>query len=190
MSETEPQDDAPKKKGGSAMLLISIVVALLLGGGAGAAIFFGVVPIGGGEKSDHGESHGGSGAAATDDHGGSKKGRGAKGASKTSYHVDHAGDVAFVTLDPLIISLGPEASARHLKLTISLETSTDATEGVEVMTPRILDVLNTYLRAVEVRDLEDPSAMARLRAQMTRRVQMVTPPESVRDVLILEFVLN
>ena len=56
--------------------------------------------------------------------------------------------------------------------------------------PRIVDVLNTYLRAVEVRDLEEPAAMARLRAQMLRRVQVVTGEGRVRDLLVTEFVLN
>ena len=49
--------------------------------------------------------------------------------------------------------------------------------------PRILDVLNSYLRAVELADLEDPSAMVRLRAQMLRRVQIVTGEGRVRDLL-------
>ena len=56
--------------------------------------------------------------------------------------------------------------------------------------PRVLDVLNTYLRAVEVRDLEEPAALARLRAQMLRRVQVVTGEGRVRDLLVTEFVLN
>jgi len=56
--------------------------------------------------------------------------------------------------------------------------------------PRILDVLNSYLRAVAITDLEDPTAMARLRAQMLRRVQIVTGEGRVRDLLVTEFVLN
>ena len=56
--------------------------------------------------------------------------------------------------------------------------------------PRVLDVLNTYLRAVEVRDLEQPSSAARLRAQMLRRVQVVTGEGRVRDLLVTEFVMN
>jgi flagellar FliL protein len=54
----------------------------------------------------------------------------------------------------------------------------------------VLDVLNTYLRAVQARDIEDPAALARLRAQMLRRIQVVTGDGQVRDLLITEFVLN
>lgn len=56
--------------------------------------------------------------------------------------------------------------------------------------PRIADVLNTYLRAVEVRDLEAPAATVWLRAQMLRRIQVVAGEGRVRDLLITEFVLN
>jgi flagellar FliL protein len=59
-----------------------------------------------------------------------------------------------------------------------------------MLMPRILDVLNTYLRAVDVRDLEQPAAIARLRAQMLRRIQVVTGEGRVRDLLITEFILN
>ena len=178
------------------LIIISVAAALVLGAGAGAAVFLGVIPTGssakaddahGGKSKDHGKGdHGDKGG-----HGG-KDGHGGKGGGDYGggYAIEEIGEVAFVTLDPLIVSLGASGSARHLKLTLSIEAYADATESVEVMLPRVRDVLNTYLRAVEVRDLEDPAAMARLRAQMARRVRMVTPPESVRDVLILEFVLN
>ena len=53
-----------------------------------------------------------------------------------------------------------------------------------------MDVLNSYLRAVAVSDLEDPSALVSLRAQMLRRIQLVTGEGRVRDLLIMEFVLS
>jgi flagellar FliL protein len=100
------------------------------------------------------------------------------------------GDVAFVAMEPIMISLPPGASARHLRFTGQLEVEPAEAEAVAQVMPRILDVLNTYLRAVEVRDLEQPSSLARLRAQMLRRVQVVTGDGIVRDLLITEFVLN
>jgi flagellar FliL protein len=56
--------------------------------------------------------------------------------------------------------------------------------------PRILDVLNGYLRAIDIAQLEDPSALLRIRAHMLRRIQIVTGEGRVRDLLITEFVLN
>jgi flagellar FliL protein len=51
-------------------------------------------------------------------------------------------------------------------------------------------VLNGYLRAVDAADLEDPAALVRVRAQMLRRVQLVTGEGRVRDLLVTEFLLN
>ncbi|MEL6365283.1 MAG: flagellar basal body-associated FliL family protein [Pseudomonadota bacterium] len=184
MAEAQTEEE-PKKKG-SPLILISIVAALLLGGGAGAAVFMGLVPLGG-EKSEKSDDHGGKDKK--DGHSG-KAGKGSKGKSAPAYDIQTVGDVAFVNLEPLIISLGPEANARHLRMTLSIETKSTGVGAVELMLPRVRDVLNTYLRAVEVSDLEDPAAMTRLRAQMVRRVRMVTPPDTVRDVLILDFILD
>jgi flagellar FliL protein len=98
--------------------------------------------------------------------------------------------IAFVPMDPIMISLPPGSSARHLRFSGQLEVAPEHSAEVAGLMPRILDVLNTYLRAVEVRDLEQPASIARLRAQMLRRVQVVTGEGRVRDLLITEFVLN
>lgn len=100
------------------------------------------------------------------------------------------GDVAFVPMEPILVSLPPGSSARQLRFMGQLEVEPAHAAEVSQLMPRILDVLNTYLRAVEVRDLEDPAAISRLRAQMLRRIQVVTGEGRVRDLLITEFVLN
>jgi len=51
-------------------------------------------------------------------------------------------------------------------------------------------VINTYLRAIDPSDLEDPTALLRLRAQLLRRLQMVAGEDLVNDFLITEFILN
>jgi len=99
-------------------------------------------------------------------------------------------DIAFVPVDPVIISLGPGSASKHLRFTAQLEVPTSHSAEVTLLLPRILDVLNGYLRAIDVAELEDPSAMVRLRAQMLRRIQIVTGEGRVRDLLVTEFVLN
>ncbi len=96
----------------------------------------------------------------------------------------------FVPIDPLVISLGADASSRHLKFAAELEIDPEYQEEVTTLMPRILDILNTFLRAVEDSDIESPTSMTRLRAQMLRRVQVVTGEGRVKDLLITEFVLN
>ncbi len=97
---------------------------------------------------------------------------------------------AFVPMEPIMISLPPGSTARHLRFIGQLEVEPAQQIEVAGLMPRILDTLNTYLRAVEVRDLEDPTAIQRLRAQMLRRVQVVVGEGRVRDLLITEFILS
>lgn len=99
-------------------------------------------------------------------------------------------EIAFVPVEPIIISLGPAARAKHLRFTAQLEVNRGTEADVALLLPRILDVINGYLRAVEVARLEDPASLVVLRAQMLRRIQLVTGQGRVRDLLITEFVLN
>lgn len=99
-------------------------------------------------------------------------------------------DITFVPIDPVIISLGPGATSRHLKFVAQIEVAKPHAAEVTLLMPRILDVLNSYLRAVDPAQLEDPGAITRLRAQMLRRIQIVTGEGRARDLLITEFVLN
>ena len=105
-------------------------------------------------------------------------------------HVADLPDIAFVPVAQLVISLGAAGQARHLRFTSQLEVAGPHAAEVTLLQPRILDVLNGYLRAVDVAELEDPSALVRLRAQMLRRIQIVSGEGRVRDLLIPEFVLN
>lgn len=99
-------------------------------------------------------------------------------------------DVTFVNLEPLVISLGPDAKSRYLKISLSLESTKSHEKDIYQLSPRIRDTLNTYLRAVAEDDLVRPSSMTRLRAQMLRRLQLAAPGANISDILITEFVLS
>lgn len=101
-----------------------------------------------------------------------------------------ARDTVFVPVDPIVISLGAAGSNRHLSFRAQLEVPTVATAEVAGLMPRIVDVLNSYLRAVDVREFDSPHGLVRMRAQMLRRVQIIVGDGKVRDLLVMEFVLN
>ncbi|WP_300515666.1 flagellar basal body-associated FliL family protein [Aliiroseovarius sp.] len=159
----EGDEEAPKKKSRKG-LLIGVMLALLLGGGGFFAVYAGMIlkP----------ESEAGTAEFVPEE------------------EVVTLPPVAFVEIDPLVISLGNGSGSRHLRFRASLEVEPQFREDVTRLIPRVLDVLNSYLRAVEMRDIEDPSALLMLRAQMLRRIQLVTGEGRVRDLLIMEFVLN
>jgi flagellar FliL protein len=98
--------------------------------------------------------------------------------------------IAFVPLETMVVSLGADSGSDHLRFTAQVEVVDGAQADVTLLVPRILDVLNSYLRAVDTAEIEDPAAMGKLRAQMLRRIQIVTGEGRVRDLLITEFVLN
>ncbi|SET44535.1 flagellar basal body-associated FliL family protein [Oceanicella actignis] len=161
--EVETEEGA-KPKGGGKGLLFGLVAMLVLGGAGFYATWSGMValPIGGAAKHE---------AAARP-------------------KPKDLPPVAFVPIDEIVISLGPRAKARHLVFAAQLEVEPGYDDEVKLLMPRILDVLNTYLRAVEERDLEEPSALPKLRAQMLRRIAMVTGEGRVRDLLITRFLLK
>ena len=171
--EAEAQDAAPKKKS-KLPLLLGVILMLGLGGGGFFAVYTGMILGPAAPEHDGGDGHGDTEA----------------GGAEHDGPVTPLPEIAFVPLDPLVINLGPAASNRHLRFRAQLEVSPQYEGDVASVTPRILDVLNSYLRAVSLDDLEDPTALIRLRAQMLRRVKIVTGEGRVRDLLIMEFVLN
>lgn len=160
MSAEADVAEAQPKKNGKAPLLVGMILAIV-GGGAG---FFAVQ----------------SGMLSGDD-------KEAEAAEKVD---PPKTDFAFVAIDPLVISL-PSANGRdHLRFAAQLEVAPQYSAEVEAIKPRIIDVLNGYLRAVELAELEDPSTLMRMRSQMLRRVQVVAGEGRIRDLLIMEFVLS
>lgn len=165
MADTETDADAAEapKKSGKTGLLIGLVLALALGGGGFYAVYSGLL-LG----TPAGDSYGADGPGPIED----------------------LPPVSFVSLEPLVVSVGASAANRHLRFRAALEVEPGYEGEVTKLIPRVVDVLNSYLRAVEIADLENPGALIDLRAQMLRRIQLVTGDGRVRDLLIMEFVLN
>lgn len=164
MAEAESESEDEPRKGSKKPLLIGLILALLLGGGGFYAVWSGLIlgpaPEAGAEEV----------AVAEED--------------------SPLPDVVFVPVPPLIINIGQGNVKRHLRFQAQLEVARASEEDVNTLMPRIVDVLNGYLRAVETAELERRTALVRLRAQMLRRIQVVAGAGRVNDLLIMEFVLN
>jgi flagellar protein FliL len=155
------EEPAPRR--GKKGLILGLVAALALGGGGFFATYSGMLALPFGSEEP---------------------------AAPKAPRPDPLGPVSFLPLGEVVISLGARARARHLEMSAELEVAPDYESDVILLKPRILDVVNTYLRAVEISDLEDPAALPRIRAQLLRRIQIVTGEGRVRDLLITNFVLN
>lgn len=162
--DLEEEGAEKKKKGGLLVpILVGLVLAMGLGIGAAVAVMTGVAPIPGlGGDEEHAEEE--------------------------EHHEEEEEPAAFVEFEePLELSVGRGDQAAQLRLRISIETTAHYAHTVEELKPRILDAMNTLLRATDPRDLIEPRALARLRAQMLRRVRLATDPTAIRDLLITEY---
>ena len=164
MADPEETRDEPPIKKSKLPLILGLVLAIAGGGGGFYAVYSGLL-LGG-------ESH-----AETEEH-------------EAPEMIIDMPDVAFVPIEPLVVSLGSGSAGSHLRFRAQLEVGAAYKEEVELLMPRVVDVLNSYLRALDPGDLESNSVLVRLRAQMLRRVQIVTGGDRVSDLLIMEFVLN
>ena len=192
MAEAEEIEETPKKKGMSPLIAIGGAVVLALISGAAA---FALAPAGGAgpdvehAKDDH----------KSDDHGDDKKDAKKKDKKKKDKkkkdkkgkdgHGEGGGSV-YVPIEPLIVSLGPEAKANRLKITLVIEADPEYEKDLLALLPKFRDVLNTYLRAADARDFESPAAMARVRAHIARRLRIVAPDQSIQGVLVTDFILD
>ncbi|MFK7881540.1 flagellar basal body-associated protein FliL [Roseobacter sp.] len=163
MADEEIDEEEVPKKASKFPLIIGLVLAIAGGGGGFFAVQSGMIL--GGEAVEEPED-------------------------EPEVKAGALPDITFVEVEPLVISLGAEARNKYLRFRAQLEVVDGYEADVTKLLPRVVDVLNSYLRAVETAQLEDPSALIRLRAQMLRRVQIVTGEGRVRDLLITEFVLN
>jgi len=166
MADEETPPEGEPAKASKMPLVAGLVLALVGGGGGFYAAWSGMI-LGGGDA-DNAQ------AEAEDD----------------MPVKDPFADITFIEVDPLIISVDARPERRLLRFRAQLEVPKTYHDDVKKLLPRVVDVLNSYLRALEVADLEDQAALSRLRAQMLRRVQVVTGQGRVNDFLIMEFVLT
>lgn len=106
------------------------------------------------------------------------------------HHVSTETDFDFVALPAIVVNLPAGSHHTHLRLVGQLEVPHDARSHVEHLQPRIMDVMNTYLRALEAHDFDDRLALSRMRLHLMARVGAVVGENIVRDFLIMEFILS
>jgi flagellar FliL protein len=163
--EADPTQDEVPKKGGKLPLILGVVLAIVGGGGGYFVVSSGAI-------------------------GGSSENEEISAKEEDTAEVDSLPPIAFVPLEPILVSLPRNGDYNVLRFRAELEINAGYEEEVAAITPRIVDVLNGYLRAVTLEELADPTILGRLRSQMLRRVQTVAGEGRVRDILIMEFVLN
>ncbi|MEO8531816.1 MAG: flagellar basal body-associated FliL family protein [Deltaproteobacteria bacterium] len=163
MAEAETEEK-PKKK--SKALLFGLILAVLLGAGGFFAAQKGLIP-----------------------------GLGASHAPEADTHAESeepvpGGDVEFVAVEPLTVTLTSSDRYKYLRFSSQIEVPMGEVEAVTKLMPRIVDAMNSYLRAVNPDEFERDGALLKLRSQLLRRVQLVVGETHATNLLVMEFVLN
>lgn len=79
-----------------------------------------------------------------------------------------------------------------LKITIALEVkgNEESKKEFELLKPRIVDQFQTYLRELDVDDLQGSAGLQRLKEELLDRVNAVTAPVKVQNVLFSELLVQ
>ncbi|MCI4643379.1 MAG: flagellar basal body-associated FliL family protein [Hyphomonadaceae bacterium] len=99
-------------------------------------------------------------------------------------------DRSYVELPEILITIGSEPASRYLKLRLSVVTSKDKVNSVRDAEPVLVDAFVNYLRSVELSDFENPAFYTDMRAQLSRRAELVLGGAVADGVLITEFLLR
>ncbi|WP_282008341.1 flagellar basal body-associated FliL family protein [Brevundimonas aveniformis] len=181
-------DAAPKKKKLPLFVLIGAAAVLVLGGGGTAAFFMFMKPASAEEapadhapekkKEDSGGGHGGGGGEAD--------------AAEVGTVREGPNGVTFLTLPDIVVNIqSADGRPTFLKLTLTLEMhSADLAHHLQAESPRVNDMLQTFLRELRPEDLAGSAGSYQLRQEILRRVNLVAAPEEVDAVLIEEMLIQ
>lgn len=165
MANTDVIEDEAPKKGGKMGMILGLVLAIAAGGGGFFATYSGILSLGESESSS----------------------------TDAEDNVEPEKQLAknvFLPLDPVLVNIRSSSKFSILRFLAQLEIAPEYQADIEAIKPRVIDVMNTYLNALEAKSFEDPIAMIKLRAQLLRRIQIVTGEGRVKDLLIMEFILQ
>jgi flagellar FliL protein len=115
-----------------------------------------------------------------------------KEASVEEEDKDHGGEVAFLTLPEILFNLkATKGKGSILKATFVLELRKILDkEKVEHLKPLIIDQLQSYLRELEVVDIQGAAGLERIRQELLARINISIAPIKIRQVLVKDFIIQ
>lgn len=114
--------------------------------------------------------------------------------SQTSVQTKETQDsMMFVPLDEITINLrnGSENNASWLRVKITLEVNGQANhDAVSKMTPKIIDVLQTYLKELRKNDLDGSFGLYKIKDEMLLRINTILYPNKIEAILFQEIIIQ
>lgn len=97
-------------------------------------------------------------------------------------------DMGVVELNEFTLSLREDKQV--LRILLALETPKSVVESIDPNDLHLRDAFMSYLRAIEVEQLQDVAFLPQLRAQLLRRAKLVLGDDNVSGILITEFLIR
>ncbi|SNB75512.1 flagellar FliL protein [Arboricoccus pini] len=100
--------------------------------------------------------------------------------------------VAFVDMPDMLVNLTSSDRRLHfLKTRFALEFGNEQDgERIKDATPRILDAVQLYLRALSVDEVGGSEGMQRLKDELKARINLIIAPAQIQDVLFKELLVQ
>ncbi|MBX9696950.1 MAG: flagellar basal body-associated FliL family protein [Alphaproteobacteria bacterium] len=101
--------------------------------------------------------------------------------------------ITFIPVPDVLVNLKTDNKSRpvFLKVSIALEIhDPHEKEAVEALRPKVVDQMQLFLRDLDVADVTGANNLQRLRRELHMRVNNVTSPIKVDDVLIKDFLVQ
>ena len=98
----------------------------------------------------------------------------------------------YLDIDPITVGLSPSGSKKeYLRIDITLRLSTEK-ESTAVITklPIIKDTLITFLRSLRATDFNSSSSSIYLKEEISKRINKITAPIIIKEVLFQEITVN
>lgn len=172
MADEKPaEEDAPAEKGGGLMSVLPL--AVIAAAGTFGMVWFAAAP-----------------APGPTDMAACPAGEHAEAKPEVDIAELEARAAKYVELDSLTVSLGADAGAKHLKITIVLGTPPDGAELTDVEFLRLRDQFLERLRTVDSALISDPKAMPALKRSLLAQARNTLGQDSVYSVLITDFLMK
>lgn len=162
-------EKAPKKKGGKLIPIIVGIIVLVVAAGGGF-YFFGKK-----EAKDHVET---------------VQELKIESLKTAQERMDALTKLVYMVMPEMVVNLRttPNGRASLLKCVfVLLLQSEDEVKIVEAVKPQILDSFQSYIRELDLDQLEGSTGIERLRQTLTERVNSIISPLTVQKILIKEF---
>lgn len=100
--------------------------------------------------------------------------------------------ITYYELPEMLVNIQSTSKRKpYLRVAIKLELhQTDATPTLDLIKPRIIDSFQMYIRELRVDDLEGSAGSQRLKQELLKRVNALSAPIKIHDVLFGVFVIQ